>query len=125
MTGALADTHALLWWLSDDPQLSDAARELIGAGEVSVHFSAASVWEAEIKAAIGKLVAPADLLGALEADAFVELPISARHAREAGRLPPLHRDPFDRMIVAQARLEGFSVITADPKIAAYGAQVLW
>jgi PIN domain nuclease of toxin-antitoxin system len=123
--GALADTHALLWWLADDPRLSEPARSLIAAGEVPVHFSAASVLEAEIKAAIGKLVVPDALLQALEADRFVELPIAARHASEAARLPLLHRDPFDRMIVAQARLEGLPVITADPKIAGYGAEVLW
>jgi PIN domain nuclease of toxin-antitoxin system len=73
---------------------------------VPVQLSAASVLEAEIKAAIGKLVIPADLVEALEADRFVELPIRAAHAREAARLEPLHRDPFDRMLVAQARLEG-------------------
>ncbi len=101
----------------DDPRLSDPARSLIAAGEVPVHFSAASVWEAEIKSATGKLVVPDALLEALAADRFVELPIAAGHARAAARLPLRHRDPFDRMIVAQARLEGLAVITADPKIA--------
>ena len=125
MTGVLADTHVLLWWLSDDPRLSKRARGLMAAGEVPVHFSAASIWEAEIKAEIGKLVVHDDLLEALGADRFVELPMTARHAREAARLPPLHRDPFDRMIVAQARLEGLTVITADRKIADYGGEVLW
>lgn len=125
MTALLADTHALLWWLADDARLSDHACAVIEAGERTVHFSAASVWEAEIKAAVGKLVVPDDLVDALEADGFLELGITARHAREAARLPPLHRDPFDRMIAAQARLEDFTVITRDPKIAAYGAPVLW
>lgn len=125
MTGTLADTHALLWWLADDPRLSDRARRLISAGEKPVHFSAASIWEAEIKAAMGKLTLPGDLLDALEAHRFVELPVSARHGREAARLPLRHRDPFDRMIVAQARLEGLDVITRDPKIAAYGTRVVW
>jgi PIN domain nuclease of toxin-antitoxin system len=125
VNGALADTHTLLWWLSDDPRLSVRARDLIAAGEVPVQYSAASVWEAQIKAASGKLVVPDDLVDALDADRFSELPISARHARTAARLPPLHRDPFDRMIVAQARLEGLYVITADAKIADYGAEVLW
>jgi PIN domain nuclease of toxin-antitoxin system len=97
----------------------------MAAGEVPVMFSAASIWEAEIKAAAGKLVVPDELLAALEADRFLELPIAARHAREAARLPMRHRDPFDRMLVAQARLEGLVVITADPKIADYGGQVLW
>ena len=125
MTGALADTHAMLWWLSDDRRLSKLARELMATGEVPIHFSAASIWEAEIKGALGKLVVHDDLLEALGADRFVELPMTARHAREAARLPPLHRDPFDRMIVAQGRLEGLTVITADRKIADYGGEVLW
>ena len=125
MTGALADTHALLWWLSDDEQLSARAREVIAKGEMRVYFSAASVWEAEIKAAAGKLVMQEDLLEALEAEGFIELAMTAGHARDAARLPALHRDPFDRMIVAQARAEGLTVITADPKVADYGAIVLW
>ncbi len=111
MTAVLADTHALLWWLAADRRLSDGARAVIEAGEAPVHFSAASVWEAEIKAASGKLVLRDDLLGALEADGFLEIAIAARHTHEAARLPPLHRDPFDRMIVAQASLEGFTVVT--------------
>jgi PIN domain nuclease of toxin-antitoxin system len=125
VNGALADTHALLWWLADDARLSRSARDMIAAGEVAVHFSAASVWEAEIKAAVGKLVIREDLLDALEADGFVEVAVTARHVREAARLPALHRDPFDRMIVAQARVEGLTVLTADSKIADYGASVLW
>lgn len=125
MTGALADTHALLWWLSDDPRLSQRARELIGSGERQIHFSAASVWEAEIKVASGKLAVPEDLLQALEAEGFEELPMLARHARAAARLAPNHRDPFDRMIAAQARLEGLPVITRDPKIGDYDVELLW
>ena len=73
-----------------------------------MYFSAASIWEAEIKAAAGKLTIPEELLDALDADGFIELPLAARHAREAARLPPLHRDPFDRMLVAQARAEGIA-----------------
>jgi PIN domain nuclease of toxin-antitoxin system len=125
VTAALADTHALLWWLADDERLSDRARELIAGGQVPVYFSAASVWEAEIEAAAGRLVVPDDLLEALEADGFVELPVTARHARAAARLAPLHRDPFDRLIVAQARSEGLPVISGDRKISEYGATVLW
>ena len=125
MTGALADTHALLWWLADDPRLSEPARDVLAAGEIAVFFSAASVWEAEIKAAAGKLRVPDDLLESLEAEQFVELDATARHAREAARLPLLHRDQFDRMLVAQARLENLAVMTRDPKIAAYGVALVW
>jgi PIN domain nuclease of toxin-antitoxin system len=125
VTGTLADTHALLWWLSDDHQLSDAARALISSGEEPVHFSAASIWEVGIKVAAGKAVVPEDLIEALVSDLFVEIPITALHALEAAGLPLLHRDPFDRMIVAQARLENLMVITTDQKIADYGVPVLW
>jgi PIN domain nuclease of toxin-antitoxin system len=90
-----------------------------------VHFSAVSVWEAGIKSAAGKLVVPDDLVEALQADGFLELVVTARHAHEAARLPPLHRDPFDRMIVAQARAERLIMISADRKIADYGATMLW
>lgn len=125
MRAALADTHALLWWLADDARLSGPVRELMAAGSVPVHFSAASIWEAEIKAAAGKLVVPDDLLDALAADGFLELGIAARHAVEAARLPPLHRDPFDRMLVAQARCEDMTLLSADAKVAAYEVPVLW
>lgn len=125
MRPALADTHTLLWWLSDDPRLSAAGRDLIAAGETLVYFSAASAWEVAIKAAAGKLVVRADFVEALEHDRFIELPINARHAIAAGSLPLLHRDPFDRMIAAQANVEGLVVITADQHIAAYGVPVLW
>ncbi len=84
----------------------------------------ASVWEAEIRAAAGKLVVQGDLFEALEADGFIELAMTAGHTRDAARLPALHRDPFDRMIVAQAR-GGPHRDHADPTVADYGATVLW
>lgn len=125
MRGALADTHALLWWLLDDRRLSVAARDVLAAGEPPVHFSAASIWEVAIKAAAGKLVVPDSYLEAIELDGFLELPMSARHAMRAGELPVLHRDPFDRMIVAQAQIEDLTVITHDRSIAEYDVNVMW
>lgn len=125
MKAALADTHALLWWLSGDDRLSGAARVVIERGEVRVHFSAASIWEIVIKAHAGKLVIRDDLVEALRLDRFLELPITARHASAVGALPLVHRDPFDRMIVAQAQCEAMTVITADRTIAMYGVPVLW
>jgi PIN domain nuclease of toxin-antitoxin system len=122
--GALADTHALLWWLSDDPRLSHAARELIATGDPSTSAPPACGRPRSRRLPASSSCATT-LLEALVADGFVELATTARHALEAARLPPLHRDPFDRMIVAQARVEGLAVITADPRIAAYGTPVLW
>jgi len=115
----------LLWWLAADARLSPTARELIAGGTTPVLYSAASIWEIAIKRAGGKLIAPDDILDAVEADGFVELPIAARHAAIAGALPLHHRDPFDRMIIAQAQLEDLSVITADARIADYGVSVVW
>jgi PIN domain nuclease of toxin-antitoxin system len=123
--GALADTHTILWWLADDSRLSDTARDLIETGMVAVYFSAASVWEIGIKSAAGRLVIADDYLEAMKQDGFVELGISARHARLAGGLPPLHRDPFDRVLVAQAQDEDLAVVTRDSRIASYGVAVRW
>jgi len=123
--GALADTHALLWWLLDDRRLSVVARDVLAAGEPPVHFSAASIWEIAIKTAAGKLVVPDSYLEAIELDGFLELPMSARHTMRAGELPVLHRDPFDRMIVAQAQIEDLTVITHDRSIAEYDVNVMW
>ncbi len=121
----MLDTHALLWWLAADARLSAMAREVIEHGSTAVLYSAASIWEIAIKRAAGKLTAPDDLVDAVEADGFVELPIAARHAAVAGALPLHHRDPFDRMIVAQALLEGLTVLTSDERIRGYGVPVIW
>lgn len=111
--------------MAADARLSSAARDLIADGATPIFYSAASVWEIAIKRAAGKLVAPEHIVEPIEADGFVELPISARHAAEAGALPLHHRDPFDRMIVAQARLEDLSVITGDARLVEYGVSVVW
>jgi PIN domain nuclease of toxin-antitoxin system len=125
----LLDTHALLWWLFDDPQLSPAARAAIAHRDNDCLVSAASAWEIATKHRIGKLAeagdVPSRLTEYLRRANFQALPIALDHALEAGRIAHEHRDPFDRMIAAQARMEGLLVITVDPAIAALGARVLW
>lgn len=119
----LLDTHVLLWWLADDPALSPRTISVVGS-ERDVYVSAASAWEVAIKQALGKLEAPDDLAGAVAACAFRELPVGFEHAALAGALPRHHDDPFDRMLVAQARLEGLTIVTGDTRFARYGVPVL-
>jgi PIN domain nuclease of toxin-antitoxin system len=120
----LLDTHILLWWLSDDPSLPSVAADAIADSEVEVIVSAATAWEIAIKRAAGRLEAPDDLLNALEANAFDSLAITAVHALVAGALPPHHADPFDRMLIAQARTEGLTLISIDGRFAAYDVDLL-
>jgi PIN domain nuclease of toxin-antitoxin system len=123
----LLDTHVVLWWLIDDPTLSDDLKDAIDQ-EPDVHLSAATVWEVAIKQAIkqaiGKLQGPDDLIERMRASGLRELAITSEHAMLAGRLPRLHRDPFDRVLVAQARWEDLTVVTRDARISAYGVPVL-
>jgi PIN domain nuclease of toxin-antitoxin system len=125
----LVDSHALLWWLDDDRRLSRRARQTIADGETAIFVSVASVWEIAIKRALGQLNDPSDAIPRLPsilADrGMATLPIEAVHAIDAASLPPLHRDPFDRMIVAQSRIEGFPVVTNDAAIRAYGVATIW
>jgi len=124
----LLDTHAFLWWMTADPRLAEAARDQIEDGETYVAISAAVIWEISIKRARGKLDAPPGLeeqLGAhLETQGFAPLPIRLEHAFRAGALPPHHRDPFDRMLVAQAQLEGLTIVTRDRNIPRYEVPTL-
>jgi PIN domain nuclease of toxin-antitoxin system len=120
----LLDTHVALWWLIDPDVLSEEARDVIGDGGNRVLLSAASVWEAAIKAAAGKLGMPESFDAAAEAVGIEELPVSARHARRAADLPPLHRDPFDRMLVGQALEEGLVIVTRDALVRQYPVATL-
>jgi prevent-host-death family protein len=121
----LLDTHAFLWWLGDDPKLSPAAREAIRDPDALVHVSAASIWEIAIKLKLGWLdVQDSDCAAEIEANGFVELAISARHAQRAGALPRHHDDPFDRMLIAQAQLEDLVLITHDRRLRRYGTQIV-
>lgn len=124
MKRLLLDTHVLLWWLAHDPALGSAAYQAIRDARNDVYVSAATTWEASIKKALGKLEAPDDLDRIVEEERFLKLPISLYHGQVAGLLPPYHRDPFDRMLVAQAQAEGLTVVTADRNIPRYGVRTL-
>lgn len=120
----LLDTYALIYALARPGDLAAPARREIAAPGNEVFFTPAGVWEIEIKVSIGKLERPAaDVVEAARA-VFAELPITAAHAAAAGRLPLHHRDPFDRMIIAQALAEGLTVVTPDEKFAPYGVPVM-
>lgn len=120
----LADTHAFLWWLVEDPTLSAAAREALSSPEASVYVSAATVWEMAIKRRLGKIQFDGDLVAEIAASGFLELPIYAKHAQAAGDLPRHHDDPFDRILIAQAQIEGLTLISRDRQLEAYGAPLI-
>jgi PIN domain nuclease of toxin-antitoxin system len=125
----LLDTHALVWWWTDDPRLPASARAAIADPANTVHVSAVSAWEITTKHRLGKwpegdqLIA--EYVGLLRRSRFQALAISTEHAHRAGALPGPHRDPFDRMLIAQAGLDSLPVVTADPVFATYGAEVIW
>jgi PIN domain nuclease of toxin-antitoxin system len=125
----LLDTHALLWWLDGDPSLSRAARQAIEDPANEVWVSAASGWEITTKHRIGKLpgaaLVAADVSGCVAGQGFRELPITLEHGARAGSLPGPHRDPFDRMLIAQAMLEALVLVSNEAVFDAYGAQRLW
>lgn len=120
----LLDTSTLLWWLEADRQLGPTARAGIADPENEVFVSAASAWEISAKRASGKLDASFDLVTTLQRNYFIELPIEVAHAVTAGELPRHHRDPFDRMLVAQARLEDLTLVTGDAEIVKYDVALL-
>jgi PIN domain nuclease of toxin-antitoxin system len=119
----LLDTHAVLWWLGDAP-LADQARAVIEDGTNLAAVSAASVWEVAIKRSLGKLKAPAGFAQSIVAGGFEPLPITHEHAELAGQLPAHHRDPFDRMLVAQATVEGLTIVSRDPVFSRYSVDVI-
>jgi PIN domain nuclease of toxin-antitoxin system len=117
----LLDSHAFLWWLAEDSKLSADARQAIADPASTVHVSAATIWELSIKAALGKLdLDGADLVEEIEENDFVELPMTARHSAAAAALPRHHEDPFDRMLIAQAQIEGLTIVTRDSAFRDYG-----
>lgn len=125
----LLDTHTFLWWISDDPKLSAKALELIGDNRNILYWSAASSWEVSIKYALGRLPLPETpeqfLPAELGKNRIESLPIVDAHAFQAGLLPRHHRDPFDRMLVAQAQVESLGLISNDKRLSLYNVDVHW
>jgi PIN domain nuclease of toxin-antitoxin system len=125
----LLDTHAFLWWVEDDKRLSRRARKAVALAENECLLSLASVWEMAIKVSLGKLrlAAPLEafLPEQLAKNGFRELPLDFRHVVKVSRLPFHHRDPFDRLLVAQALEEDLAVVSADEAFAAYGVRRVW
>lgn len=119
----LLDTHALLWWLAEEP-MDEAATARIGDPSTVTLVSAASVWEIAIKRAKGRLGFDGSIVAEVSDAGFELLPISAEHAEAAGSLPLHHADPFDRLLVAQAQLEGLTLVTRDDVLDQYGIQTL-
>jgi len=119
----LLDTHVLLWWLNDSQELGPRCRDILSDCRNQVFVSAATTWEISIKMALGKLKAPEDMDSIVEDEGFSKLPISLYHGQLAGNLPALHRDPFDRMLIAQAQAEGLILITADENISQYKLRI--
>jgi PIN domain nuclease of toxin-antitoxin system len=125
---ALLDTHTLRWWLDDPEQLSHAARTALESRSSTFVVSSVVPWELAIKTRTGKFDSEALLSKwreILEVQAFLELPIDSSHAIRAGLLPIHHRDPFDRMLVAQAQATGWPIISADPVFDSYGVRRIW
>ena len=125
MARLLVDTHVVLWHVLDDPRLGPAPTALIEAEDSEVLVSIASVWEIAIKKALGKLRAPDDLPARLPDLGFGLLAIEAEHAWGVRELPHHHGDPFDRLLIAQARVDRLPVVTADPAFASYDIEVVW
>ena len=119
----LLDTNVVLWWAHDDPRLGPAQRQAI-AGAERVFLSSVVVWEVEIKRALGKLHTVPDLRARALASGFTGLALTLEHAEVAGRLPPHHSDPFDRALVAQAIIEGLTLVSADAALSAYEVTLL-
>lgn len=125
MLKLLLDTHAYLWWLRDDRRLGSAAREAIADPASIVYVSAATIWEAAIKVAPGRLdVGSANLVQEVDANRFEHLPVTAKHAWAAAGLSRHHDDPFDRMLVAQAQSAALVLVSRDPRLDPYGLTLL-
>ena len=125
----LLDTHALLWWLNDNSALPQTARKVIGREGNEVLVSAASAWEIATKVRLGRLESGADLVrdfvGYMDQEHFGQLPVSVEHATRAGLLPGPHKDPFDRMLIAQAQAENLPIVSNDAALDGYGVRRVW
>lgn len=126
---ALLDAHAFIWWVLDMPNLSDTCRGIVSDGENEIVVSVASAYEIAYRAEQGRLTLPetpeAYVRDRLAANGFASMPIELGHALRAATLPRIHGDPFDRMLVAQAQIEGLPILTADPAISRYDVETIW
>jgi len=120
----LLDTHVLLWWLDANPTLSKKAQSTIADSNNIVFVSAVVIWEIRIKQSLGKLEIPSDFRRVLDRQPFEMLPITAEHAHAVGNLPAYHRDPFDRMLIAQAKVERLTFVTRDTIIEQYKIPII-
>ncbi len=125
----LLDTHTFLWWITDDPRLSGRARGIIADGGNELFLSAATGWEIAIKVQIGRLKLPEEpirfILDQMRINAIQSLPVQMNHALHVSTLPQHHRDPFDRLLIATAQLEGLPVLSSDHQLANYQVEVIW
>jgi len=119
MAKYLLDTHIFIWWLSDANRLSKEVFDIIADSSNQIYISSATVWEIAIKEALGKLKVSANLIEAIDVNGFIELNISAKYAEATKKLEPIHRDPFDRMLITQAIMEDLTLITVDKHILQY------
>lgn len=124
MSDLLLDTHVLLFWLSDSARLSSAAYAAIADGSQPLYVSVAAIWEMSIKATLGRIEIPQNLIARLADEDINVLLITPDHAMAVSQLPLLHQDPFDRIQIAQSRLEGLTFVTADRRIIGYGGELL-
>ena len=115
----LLDTHMFLWWRADAPQLPARVRAAVRDAANDVYVSGAVAWEIVIKRALGKLEFEGSVADAVDEEGFLPLPIGLAHTDEVARLPAIHRDPFDRLLVAQARTESLTLVTEDPRVLRY------
>ena len=120
----LLDTHVFLWWRGEPSRFASTVRESIATADI-VFVSAATAWEAAIKASLGRLELPDTIEAGVLASGFEKLLITFSHAERAAALPPHHRDPFDRMLIAQAQAEGLTLVTRDRLLQPYDVEILW
>jgi PIN domain nuclease of toxin-antitoxin system len=123
----LFDTYILLWAAAGSPALSEKARQVLVSDAAELYFSAASIWEVAIKTSLGRAdfaVDPRQLRRGLLSNGYLELPVTGEHGIEVGSLPDVHKDPFDRMLIAQSRVEGMRLVTADKMVAQYSGDIL-
>ena len=124
MLRLLLDTHTFVWCLSDVPKLTEGARTAISDSRNDVFVSAVTGWEISVKRAEGRIVAPNNLSAVIGEKGFIHLPLSFHHAEQAGNLPMHHRNPIDRMLIAQAQTEGLVLVTRDADIPLYGIRTM-